>query len=92
MDPNVKNDRTREFIVGFDRQVGAGMAVGASYIWRKYDRFVWNDRINFTSCGLSRGELPADDLPRRRALRSHHVFRAKLPDPVAEHLHERPDR
>ena len=25
------------------------MAVGASYIWRKYDRFLWNDRINFTS-------------------------------------------
>ena len=49
VDPNVKNDRTREFIVGFDRQVGAGMAVGASYIWRKYDRFAWNDRINFTS-------------------------------------------
>ena len=25
------------------------MAVGASYIWRKYDQFMWNDRDNFTS-------------------------------------------
>jgi hypothetical protein len=49
VDPNVKNDRTREFIVGFDRQFGNTMAVGASYIWRKYDRFFWNDRLNWTS-------------------------------------------
>lgn len=49
IDPNVKNDRTRELIVGFDRQFGNVMAVGASYIWRKYDRFFWNDRDNFTS-------------------------------------------
>ena len=39
VDPNIKNDRTREFIVGFDRQVGSQMAFGASYIWRKYDQF-----------------------------------------------------
>ncbi len=49
VDPNVKNDRTREFIVGFDRQIGPMMAVGASYIWRKYDRFFWNDTTNWTS-------------------------------------------
>jgi hypothetical protein len=49
VDPNVQNDRTREFIVGFDRQLNNVMAVGASYIWRKYDRFFWNDRINWTS-------------------------------------------
>ena len=49
VDPNVKNDRTREFIVGFDRQLGSQLAFGASYIWRNYDRFVWNDRDNFTS-------------------------------------------
>jgi hypothetical protein len=49
VDPNVKNDRTREFIVGFDRQLGGTMAVGANYIWRKYDQFRWNDRIGFSS-------------------------------------------
>jgi hypothetical protein len=49
VDPDVKNDRTREFIVGFDRQVGSQMAFGASYIWRNYDRFLWNDRDNFTT-------------------------------------------
>jgi hypothetical protein len=49
VDPNVKNDRTRELIAGFDRQIGNVMAVGGSYIWRKYDRFFWNDRLNWTS-------------------------------------------
>jgi hypothetical protein len=49
VDPNVRNDRTREFIAGFDRQLGSTMAVGANYIWRKYDQFRWNDRIGFTS-------------------------------------------
>jgi hypothetical protein len=49
VDPDITHDRTREFILGFDRQLGSVMAVGASYIWRKYDRFNWNDRINFSS-------------------------------------------
>jgi hypothetical protein len=49
IDPDIKNDRTREFIVGFDRQVGSQMAFGASYIWRKYDNFAWTDRLNWDS-------------------------------------------
>ncbi len=35
VDPNLKNDTTDEFIVGVDREIGAGFAVGASYIWRQ---------------------------------------------------------
>ena len=49
IDPDIKNDRTREFIVGFDRQVGSQMAFGANYIWRKYDQFAWTDRLNWDS-------------------------------------------
>jgi hypothetical protein len=49
IDPNIENDRTREFIVGFDRQLGTQMAVGGSYIWRKYDNFAWTDRLNWDS-------------------------------------------
>lgn len=49
VDPNVKNDRTREFIIGIDHELLPNLAVGASYIWRRYDRFSWNDRLNFTS-------------------------------------------
>jgi hypothetical protein len=49
VDPNVKNDRTREFIVGLDHELMRNFAVGASYIWRKYDRFAWSDTLNFGS-------------------------------------------
>ncbi|MEW5981323.1 MAG: carboxypeptidase regulatory-like domain-containing protein [Acidobacteriota bacterium] len=49
VDPNVKNDRTREFIVGVDHELLPGLGVGASYIYRKYDRFAWNDTLNFGS-------------------------------------------
>ena len=38
VDPNLKNDRTDEIILGFDREIGAGFAVGASYIWRQVQR------------------------------------------------------
>ena len=48
VDPNVKNDRTREFLVGFDRQLGRNMGVGRNYIWRKYNRFLWQDVDGFT--------------------------------------------
>jgi hypothetical protein len=41
VDPDLKNDRTREFIVGVDREIGKGFAAGVSYIWRKYDQFNW---------------------------------------------------
>jgi len=49
VDPNIKNDRTREFIVGVDHELIRNLAVGASYIWRKYDQFAWDDRLNFSS-------------------------------------------
>jgi hypothetical protein len=49
VDPNLKNDTTDEFIVGVDREVGRGFAVGANYIWRKYNNFAWSDRQGITS-------------------------------------------
>ncbi|HXW08927.1 MAG TPA: TonB-dependent receptor [Vicinamibacterales bacterium] len=48
-DPNVKNDRTKEFMVGLDHELARNLAISGNYIWRKYDRFFWNDRLNFTS-------------------------------------------
>ena len=47
IDPTYKNDRTDEFIVGVDREVGHGFAVGANYIWRSYDNFTFLDTVGF---------------------------------------------
>ena len=49
VDPNLKNDTTDEFILGLDREVGRGFAVGGSYIYRKYTNFWWSDRAGITS-------------------------------------------
>lgn len=49
VDPNVKNNRTREFIVGIDHELVPNVGIGANYIWRKYDRFAWDDTLNFGS-------------------------------------------
>jgi hypothetical protein len=49
VDPNIKNDRTQEFIIGMDHELFPGIGIGGSYIWRKYDRFRWEDRVAFTS-------------------------------------------
>lgn len=47
VDPDIRNDRTREAIIGFDHQLFGDIAFGASYIWRKYDDFNFDDRIGF---------------------------------------------
>jgi Carboxypeptidase regulatory-like domain/TonB-dependent Receptor Plug Domain len=49
VDPNLKNDTTDEVIVGFDREIGAGFAVGANYIWRRYGNFQWEDKNGITT-------------------------------------------
>jgi hypothetical protein len=49
VDPNLKNDTTDEVIVGLDREIGAGFAVGANYVWRRYGNFSWEDRVNFST-------------------------------------------
>ncbi|MGH9314227.1 MAG: TonB-dependent receptor [Vicinamibacterales bacterium] len=49
VDPNVKNDRTREFIAGLDHELMPNLGVGFNYIWRKYDQFAWDDTLNFGS-------------------------------------------
>ena len=48
-DPNITDDYTNEILVGFDHQIGTEIAVGASYIWRKYSNFRWSDTPNWDS-------------------------------------------
>jgi hypothetical protein len=48
IDPNLKNDRTDELIVGADHEVGAGFAVGVNYIWRRYSNFQFSQTIGLS--------------------------------------------
>jgi hypothetical protein len=49
IDPNLKNDRTREFVLGLQQEIIRNLAVEVNYVWRKYDQFTWTDRDNFSS-------------------------------------------
>src|SRR5262249_61675927 len=49
VDPNLKNDTTDEVIVGVDRELGRGFAVGANYVWRRYGNFQWEDKNGITT-------------------------------------------
>jgi hypothetical protein len=49
MDPDIKNDRTQEFLVGFQHELMRNLGLDVNYIWRKYDQFTWSDRDNWDS-------------------------------------------
>jgi len=49
VDPNVKNDRTQEFLIGFQQELMRNLGVELNYVWRKYDQFRWSDRDNWDS-------------------------------------------
>jgi carboxypeptidase family protein/TonB-dependent receptor-like protein len=53
IDPNLKNDRTDEIIVGVDRQIGAGFAVGGNFIYRNYANFSWSQTNGVATNGSS---------------------------------------
>jgi hypothetical protein len=51
IDPNLKNDQTHEVIFGVDHELGAGFAVGANYIWRRYNGLQWFPIIGVSQTG-----------------------------------------
>jgi hypothetical protein len=49
VDPNTKNEKTNELILGFDKQFGSTFAMSVAGIYRKYTGFTWNDRTGITA-------------------------------------------
>jgi hypothetical protein len=49
VDSRVRNQATGEVIVAFDKEIGREFAVGASYIWREYGRFLWTRPVGIDS-------------------------------------------
>lgn len=50
VDPNLKNDRTDEFIAGLDHELMPNFGVGVTYIWRSYPRYTtWTPRNGLRS-------------------------------------------
>ena len=53
VDADLTAPRTQELIVGFEKEMAGGIGFGASYIWRQYDNFLWDDRIGLASADYS---------------------------------------
>ena len=53
VDPNVKAPRTNEIVIGFGKEMPGDFGFNASYVWRHYDNFIWNDTIGITSADYS---------------------------------------
>jgi hypothetical protein len=53
VDQNVSAPRTHELVVGFGKEMPGDFGVNVSYVWRRYDNFIWNDTIGITSADYS---------------------------------------
>lgn len=92
VDPNIKNDRTREFIIGAERQLWPGVAMGASYIWRRYDRFNWADTVGLTSANYVAVNYQATTCPSTARCPAVTYYQPNIPLPSAFIRTNVPDR
>ena len=53
VDPDVKAPRTHEVVIGFGKEMAGDFGINVSYVWRRYDRFIWNDTNGITSADYS---------------------------------------
>lgn len=53
VDPNVTAPRTNEIVVGFGKEMAGGFGFNASYVWRRYDNFIWQDTVGLSSADYS---------------------------------------
>ena len=53
VDSEVTAPRTNEIVVGFGKEMAGGFGFNASYVWRKYDNFIWQDTVGLSSADYS---------------------------------------
>ncbi len=89
VDPDFKSDRTSEVIAGLDHQLGRELAVGVSYVWRRYDRLAWQPRPGLTSAEYVPVVYTATGCPGGCATVTY--YQPVIPIPAAQRLTNRPD-
>jgi hypothetical protein len=53
VDPAVTAPRTNEIVVGFGKEMAGGFGFNASYVWRRYNNFIWQDTVGLSSADYS---------------------------------------
>ena len=70
VDPNIKNDRTREVRRRLQQELMRNLAVEVNYVWRKYDQFTWTDCTNWDTSNFVPLDAQPDQLRTDRGLRA----------------------
>jgi hypothetical protein len=52
IDPNLKNSRADEVVVGFNKEV-SGIGISVSYIWRNYSNFIFNQILGISAASYA---------------------------------------
>jgi hypothetical protein len=89
VDPNLRSDRTTEAMVSVDHQLAQDFAVGASYIWRRYDRLAWEDREGLSSADYVPVTFTATGCPGGCPQVTY--YQPVIPVPAVQRLTNRPD-
>jgi hypothetical protein len=92
IDPNLKNDRTREFVVGLQQELMRNLAVEVNYVWRKYDQFTWTDRTNWDSNNFQPFTLAPTNCGPTAVCNPITYYRATSPQPSPFVRTNQPDR
>jgi hypothetical protein len=92
VDPNIKNDRTDEFIVGLDHELRPGWGIGASYIWRNYSDFNWRDVVGLSSSNYQAVTYQATTCPASARCPAVVYYQPTIPLPSAFLTTNIPDR
>ncbi len=53
VDPNIRDPRTGEVVVGFSRELLPDFGMNVSYVWRKYTNQIWQQKIGISSANYS---------------------------------------
>ena len=53
LDPNIKDPKTNEIVVGVSQQIHDDWGFEANYIWRRFTDFIWNQKIGISSANYS---------------------------------------
>jgi hypothetical protein len=92
IDPNLKNDRTREVVLGLQQEIMRNLAVEVNYVWRKYDQFTWTDRDNWSSANFQPFTLNPTNCGPTAVCQAVTYYRATSPQPSPYVRTNQPDR
>ena len=93
VDPGVSAPRTQEVVLGFGKEMPGDFGINVSYVWRRYDNFIWNDTNGISSADYAPVVLtpPASACPAGARCETVTYYVPKVTLPSAYTVTNRPD-